>query len=61
MAVDLVPEGGRGTMGSMSRSRLRIFAIEIWRSFDFDNFKAFIDRRNSSARKLIVYLRLNRR
>src|SRR5215475_10600527 len=55
MAVDFVPEGGRGTMSSISRSRLRALAIEIWR-FDFDNFQALIDRRNSSARKLIMYL-----
>src|SRR5262245_12097323 len=58
MAVDFVPEGGRGTMSSIRRSRLRAFAIEIWR-FDFDNFQAFIDRRNSSARKLIMYLNRN--
>src|SRR5262249_23364809 len=55
MAVDFVSEGGRGTMSSISRSRLRALAIEIWR-FDFDNFQAFIDRRNSSARKLIMCL-----
>ena len=41
----------------MSRSRLRTFAIEKWCRFDFDNFQAFIDRRNSSARKLIMYLK----
>jgi hypothetical protein len=41
----------------MSRSRLRTFAIEIWRRVDLDNFQAFIDRRNSSTRKLIVYLK----
>jgi hypothetical protein len=57
MAIDFVPGGGRGTMGSMSRSRLRTFAIEISRRFDLDNFQAFIDRRNSSARKLIMYLK----
>src|SRR5215831_11893777 len=56
MAVDFVPEGGPGTMGSMSRSRLRTFTIEIRRRFDLDNFQAFIDRRSSSARKLIMYL-----
>jgi hypothetical protein len=57
LAVDFVPEGGRGTMGSMSRSRLRTFAIEIWHRFDLDNFQALIDRRNSSTRKLIMYLK----
>src|SRR5262245_50068472 len=57
MMLDFVPEGGPGTIGSMSCSRLRTFAIETWRRFDFDNFQAFIDRRNSSARKLIMYLK----
>jgi hypothetical protein len=57
MVLDFVPEGGWGTICSMSRSRLRTFAIEIWHRFDLDNFQAFIDRRNSSARKLIMHLK----
>jgi len=57
MVLDFVPEGGWGTTGSMSRSRLRTFAIEMSRRVNLDNFQAFIDRRNSSARKLIMYLK----